>query len=111
MSSGYSFCNASDKLVSFRTIRWVKSKMHELSQPVGVPAGALFVIGLCHSACRSSAESKGTVSKYLSKEVDQFLEMVEERAIDVYSFNDKLRRRAQKEGLEKDPLGRRTKNG
>jgi len=100
MSPSYEFANSSPKQVSFRTIQWVKNKLYAVAHPLGIPAGALFIIGLCFSLSRAGAVSKGTVDKYLSTEVVKFTEHVDERSVWVCGFNDLVRRRAKKDGLD-----------
>jgi len=100
MSPKYSFANTAGKSMSFRTIGWVKSKLNALATPLGIPAGALFIVGLCYSLTRTGVESKGTVNKYLALEVNHFLQCIEERSVDVCAFNDKVRRRAVNDGLD-----------
>ena len=100
MSPKYSFANTSDKSMSFRTIGWVRSKLNALATPLGIPAGALFIVGLCYSLTRTGIESKGTVNKYLSLEVTHFAQCLDERSVDVCAFNDKVRRRAVNDGLD-----------
>lgn len=100
MVPNYSFASASPKAVSFRTIRWVKNKLYAVSQPIGVPAGYIFAAGLCYSLTRAGGETKGTIRKYLSAEVVKFTEHVDERSVRVVGFNDLVRKRARKEGLE-----------
>jgi len=99
MAPNYMFASSSPRKATFRTIRWVKNKLYALSQPVGIPAGAIFVIGLCYSLTRAGNESKGTVNRYLSEEVYRFVRCVDERAVWVCGFNDLVRRRA----LEDNP--------
>ena len=100
MSPNYSFASSSSKPVSFRTIRWVKNKLFAISQPIGVPAGAVFIAGLCYSSTRAGGETRGTIRKYLSAEVEKFTEHVDERSVRIVGFNDMVRKRARKEGLE-----------
>jgi len=100
MAPVYSFASASPKSVSLRTIRWVKNKLLAVSQPVGVPSSAIFAIGLCYSLTRAGGETKGTIRKYLATEVDNFVSHVDERSVWVVGFNDLVRKRARKEGLE-----------
>lgn len=96
----YEFSNASPRSITFRTITWVKNKLYTLSQPVGVPVGSLFSIGLCYCLTRAGCETKGTVSKFLSAEVAKFVRHIDERAVWVVGFNDLVRKRAADEGLE-----------
>jgi len=105
MSPKYSFANTSDKSMSFRTIGWVKNKLNALATPLGIPAGALFIVGLCYSLTRTGVESKGTVNKYLALEVTHFAQCLEERSVDVCAFNDKVRRRAANDGLDNTITG------
>lgn len=105
MSPKYSFANTSDRSMSFRTIGWVKSKLSALATPLGVPAGALFVVGLCYALTRTGVESKGTVNKYLALEITHFTQCIEERSVDVCAFNDKVRRRAVNDGLDNTITG------
>ena len=105
MSPKYSFVNTSDKSMSLRTIGWVKNKLNALATPLGIPAGALFIVGLCYSLTRTGVESKGTVNKYLSLEVTHFAQCLEERSVDVCAFNDKVRRRALNDGLDNTITG------
>ena len=100
MSPSYTFVSSSPKQVSFRTIRWVKNKLYAVSRPIGIPAGAIFVAGLCYSLTRAGNESKGTIRKYLSDEVQHFNRCVDERAIWVSGFHDLVRRRASEDGLD-----------
>ncbi len=98
MHPKYIFANTAPRTVSFRTIRWVKNKLFAISQPVGIPAGALFIIGLCYALTRTAENSKGTVDKYLSAEVSQFLLHSDEQSIRIRGFDDMIRWRAKKEG-------------
>ena len=100
MAPNYSFASSSPKSVSFRTIRWIKNKLYESSNPIGVPAGALFIVGLCYALTGTGSSSKGTVDKYLSAEVDKLLRHIEERSVWVCGFNDLVRRRAKEDGLD-----------
>jgi hypothetical protein len=100
MAPNYGFSSSDSRPVSFRTIRWIKNKLYSISQPVGVPAGSLFIVGLCYSLTRAGNETKGTIKKYLSSEVEKFVRHVDERAVWVVGFNDLVRRRARDEGLE-----------
>jgi len=102
MAPSYSFASSSPKPSSFRTIRWVKNKLYVISQPVGVPHSAIFIAGLCYSLTRAGGETKGTIRKYLSTEVEKFTEHVDERSVKIIGFNDLVRKRARKEGLEDD---------
>jgi hypothetical protein len=101
MTPNYDFSNASPKQVSFRTIRWVKNKLFAISKPLGVPAGALFIVGICYSLTCAGDATKGTISKYLSAEVSKFVRHVDERSVRVVGFNDLVRKRAKEEGLDK----------
>lgn len=100
MRPDYTFANSSPRALSFRTIMWVKNKLSILSVPLGIPVGALFIIGLCYSLTRTGAVSKGTVNKYLSVEVAHFQRCIEDRYIRVCAFNDMVRRRAAEDGLD-----------
>jgi len=100
MSPNYTFANASQRTTTFRTIRWMKNKLYTMSQPLGVPVGTLFIVGLCYSLTRAGNESKGTINRYLSAEVAKFLRSVDERSVKVVGFNDLVRRRASEEGLD-----------
>lgn len=100
MSPSYEFVNSSSRQVSLRTIRWVKNKLYVLSQPLGIPAGAVFVVGLCYCLTRAGSESKGTVKKFLSDEIKHFNRCVDERSVWVCGFNDLVRRRASDDGLD-----------
>jgi len=100
MTPNYSFSNSSPRSVTFRTIRWVKNKLYTVSQPLGIPVCALFIVGLCYSLTRVGNESKGTINKYLSFEVSKFYRCVDERAVRVCGFNDLVRRRAAEDGFE-----------
>ena len=100
MAPNYKFASSDPRKVTLRTIRWVKNKLYALSQPVGIPAGAIFVVGLCYSLTRAGNESKGTVNRYLSEEISRFVRCVDERAVWVCGFNDLVRRRALEDGLE-----------
>ena len=100
MSPSYTFVSSSPKQVSFRTIQWVKNKLYAVSRPIGIPAGAIFVAGLCYSLTKAGSESKGTIRKYLSNEVQHFNRCVDERAIWVSGFHDLVRRRASEDGLD-----------
>ena len=100
MAPNYQLANSSPRAVSLRTIRWVKNKLYVVSQPLGVPVGALFIIGLCYSLTRAGNESKGTIDKYLATEVSKFVNAVDERSVWVCGFNDLVRRRAKSDGLE-----------
>ena len=99
MTPNYMFASSSPRAVSFRTIRWVKNKLHSIAQPLGVPVGMLFIVGLCYSLTRAGNETKGTISKYLSTEVIQFVRHVDERSVRVVGFHDLVRRRAIADGL------------
>lgn len=100
MSPSHTFVNSDARQSSFRTIRWVKNKLYALSQPIGIPAGAIFIVGLCYSLTRTGSESKGTVRKYLSSEIQHFNRCIDERAVWVCGFNDLVRRRASEDGLD-----------
>jgi len=102
MAPSYSFASSSSKPVSFRTIRWVKNKMFAVSSPIGIPASSVFITGLCYSLTRAGGETKWTIRKYLSIEVEKFTTHVDERSVRVVGFNDLVRKRARKEGLEND---------
>ena len=96
---GYSFGHTSPKLVSFRTISWVKSNLGILAQPLGLPVRTLFIVGLCHSLVTTdSGRYQGTIEKYITEEVSRFQTHVEERFIRVFAFHETVRRRAKKEG-------------
>jgi len=105
MIPNYAFTSSVSKPVSFRTIRWVKNKLYAVSQPIGVPAGAIFAAGLCYSLTRAGGETKGTIRKYLSAEVEKFTTHIDERSVRIVGFNDLVRKRARKEGLEEDLKG------
>ncbi len=100
MIPSYAFASSSPRSVTFRTIRWAKNKFYAVVQPLGVPVGVLFAVGLCYSLTRSGGGSEGTVSKYLSAEVSKFIRHIEERSVRVVGFNDLVRRRARDDGLE-----------
>ena len=100
MAPNYSFASSSPRVVSFRTVRWMKNKLHLSSLPLGIPVGSLFTIGLCYSLTRAGNETKGTISKYLSAEVTKFTRSVDERSVWVVGFNDLVRRRAHDDGLD-----------
>ena len=99
MMPTYMFASSSPRAVSFRTIRWVRNKLQVISQPIGVPVGALFIVGLCYSLTRAGSETKGTISKYLSAEVANFTRRVDERSVKIVGFHDTVRRRAREDGL------------
>ncbi len=103
MAPGYAFSSAAPRYVSFRTIAWVKHKLFALALPLGIPAGSLFIVGLCYSLTRAGGGTKGTITKYLSAEVDNFTRCVDERSVWVVGFNDLVRKRARDEGLEENP--------
>lgn len=103
MTLNYSFANSSLRNVSFRTITWVKNKLFAVSTPLGVPAGALFIVGLCCSLTRAGDTTRGTIRKFLRAEVDKLLDHIDERSVWVVGFNDVVRKRARKEGLEDNP--------
>jgi len=100
MAPSYTFVNSTPRQVTFRTIRWVKNKLYALSQPIGIPAGAIFIVGLCYSLTRAGSESNGTVRKYLFDEVQHFTRCIDERSVWVCGFNDLVRRRALEDGLD-----------
>lgn len=101
MRPTYVFANTSPKQMSFRTIRWVKNGLAVLSQPLGVPTGALFIVGLCFALSTSEdSGSKGTIRKYFSVEVSQLAQHVEEQFIRVSGFHDMVRRRVAANGSD-----------
>ncbi|KKN72358.1 hypothetical protein LCGC14_0411850 [marine sediment metagenome] len=96
---GYSLCHVSPKPTAFRTIGWVRNGLHKVAQPLGLPVGILFAVGLCQSVLTTdSGRSQGTIEKYLSEEVSQFQTHIEDRFIRVYAFHDTVRRRAKSDG-------------
>lgn len=98
----YSFVNTSSQQVSLRTIRWVKNGLSSVSRPLGVPVGALFVIGLCFSLTKVVEGGGDTSSKFLSKEVEGFYQYVEEQSIRAMGLHDIVRRRAKADGKTLD---------
>ncbi len=93
---GYSFSHSSPKTVSFRTINWVKNSLYKMAQPLGLPVGMLFIVGLCHSVVTTnSGRSQGTIDNYLTEELTRFQTHVEERFIRVFAFHETVRRRAK----------------
>ncbi len=100
MAPKYLFANTAPRAMSFRTISWVKNKLVALSLPLGIPAGALFIIGLCSSLMRAGVVSKGNIDKYLAVEVTHFSKCLGERSVTICAFNDKVRRRAAEDGLD-----------
>ena len=104
MALNYSFASSSLRGVSFRTITWVKNKLFSISAPLGVPAGALFIVGLCYSLTRAGDTTKGTIRKFLRAEVDKLLDHIDERSVWVVGFNDVVRKRARRDGLEGNPI-------
>ena len=99
MRPNYTFTNTSPRPISFKTICWVRNKLYGIAQPVGVPVGSLFIIGLCFSLSTSEDTESRTVRKYLEAEVAQFKQHVEEQYIQISGFHDKVRLRARKEGF------------
>jgi len=94
----YEFVNTSPKNTTFRTIRWVKSGLAQISRPLCTATNTLLAVGYCFSLTKAVEGGRGTTEKYLTAEVAKFLEHVEEQFIRVSGFHDLVRRRAKAEG-------------
>jgi hypothetical protein len=103
-SPDYLIATTSTGRVHVRTIHWVKNKLIEIANPLGMSTSALFTVGLCYSLTRGDDITRTLAERYLMTEVERFLQHIEERAIELVGFNDIVRRRARKSGLEENPL-------
>ena len=90
----YSLSSNDTHMTSFKTIAWAHSKLSNLSLPLGLPTGVLFVIGLCRSvSVNGSGYFKGTLETYIRGEVAKFTDFVGERLIDVRKFQETVQLR------------------
>jgi len=76
-----------DMPTSFRSIAWVRNKLGSIATPLGLSATLLFHVGLCHSIASSDSGSyRGTIDKFLRREVDKLLAYTGERFLYVNGF-------------------------
>jgi len=73
--TGYSLLRPStDTPTTFRSIRWVQSKLSMVSTPLGISTSTLFSIGLCWSATQSTNEDYKTIIDNMIRQETRNLE-------------------------------------
>jgi len=81
--SYYKFQDLSEGYAGFYTIGWVRSKLYDISVPLGVPTFPLFAIGLCESLSATTSEDYIGTTDPLKKEVGLFLQHIGQRGIEI----------------------------
>jgi len=83
----YEFKLLDTEHTSLRSIAWVRSKLYDLSLPVGVSMYHLFLIGLCRSIATTDSGFFTKTIEILNGEVEYFLLHVKRRFIEIQAFD------------------------
>jgi len=91
-NKAYYYVNAlTGNPTNFRSIAWVRNKLNEIAQPLGLSATLLFHIGLCRSLLTASNKLYcGTTDEFLRYEVDRFMDYLGARSIYMNGFMDQV---------------------
>lgn len=93
-SDGYEFMcprsTAGNNKSYMRTIAYILGYLGDISDPLGVPASKLFLVGLCWSLSTNTERwADATVRKYLLPEAERMIDYINER-VSLFRYIDEL---------------------